>query len=78
MSLAWAVHGHPDTRHVRDGDDVHGRGIFVIVVMMLMIMLVHILQPVRSPRQVRQNIQNAVLIMITRKSTGATVLLIEQ
>lgn len=20
------MHGHPDTRHVRDGDDVHGRG----------------------------------------------------
>ncbi len=78
MSLAWLVHGHPDTRHVRDGDDVHGRVIFVIVVMMLMIMLVHILQQLRSPRQVRQNIQNAVPIMILRKSTGATVLLIEQ
>ncbi len=73
MSLAWARAGHPDTRHVRDGDDVHGRGDLVIVVMMLMIMLVHILQPVASPRQVRQNIQNAVPIMITAESTGATV-----
>ena len=26
MSLAWARAWHPDTRHVRDGDDVHGRG----------------------------------------------------
>ncbi len=78
MSLAWARAWHPDTRHVRDGDDVHGRGDLVIVVMMFMIMLVHILQPVALPRQVRQNIQNAVPIMITAETAGATVLLIEQ
>lgn len=39
--------------------------IFVIVMMMLIIMPVHILQPVAFAAPVRQNIQNAVLIMIT-------------
>ncbi len=38
---------------------------FVIVMMMLIIMPVHILQPVAFAAPVRQNIQNAVLIMIT-------------
>ncbi len=61
MSWHGLVHGHPDTRHVRDGDDVMVVVIFVIVLMMLMIMLVHISSQLRSPRQVRQNIQNAVL-----------------
>ncbi len=41
-----------------------------------MIMLVHILQPLRSPRSTPEH-QNAVPIMITAEISG-TVLLIEQ